>query len=920
MRASLAGSIVIALGCGASPPPAAPPAPPPTAPAATAEAPPPPREEVCLASGWCVQHPLPTAQTLNGIWGTASDDVLVVGAGGTALRWDGAAWSSLDTGTTRGLSAVWGSGPRDVHAVGDEGTLLHSDGTAWSILQASLTSSHLRAVWGHGPGHAVAVGSDGVILRWDGARWTRESSGTTAMLGAVWGRAPDDVWAGGHEGTLLHFDGAGWERVALPASGAVRSIHGVGDVLLVGIEGDLWQRAPDGAWTQGPEEGWFQVDAMWGDSLETLHAIDMGKLVRRAADGRWTELLPRGSGECLALWASRPDDVWCVGRSGTLHRVGPDGPATPRPRLGDLTGIWAADDAFAIAVGLGGVALHYDGVRWTPREVPPVRHLYDVWGADREHAWAVGADGRVVFFDGAAWTEQPSNVETPWLSAIAGSAADDVWAVGGEGAIAHFDGTAWSRIESGTTATLLGLWVRARDDAHAFVEGGGTLHWDGAAWRSVPASDEPYPLAELGRAERVFARMNRPELAFDGRAWRWVRPTLGAHVYARVAGDDAWYGASGGVVHRFDGRAWAATSPPLSEVRAISAATPTSVFVAGANGMILHWDGRALARRDERTLEALHAADRARAGEVAALLREARGHARRGRHREARAVLARARAIDEQNATVWCEHGWAAFQDHELAEAEASLARGAALARAPSTRGACLYNLGRVAEARGRRAVAIERYHASLAVRPNELVRRRLEALGATPRAAGAWEVECAPEEAFAGPAAVCAHLEGWLGESAEADRLLGCADGVSTSFAGGGELVWVNRHGFHVDASLLVHRDGGAWRVIGAREVHETWNYDNVGSDDTLELLGVREVVAGGLPELVFATRHTEFDSSELASCDEDDCDDAEVYESSSEGLLVCGRGEARWACARGRGDLPDDLARLLASCERPR
>lgn len=62
---------------------------------------------------------------LNGVWGSASNDVWATGTSGAILRWNGSLWSSMSSGTTNGLGGVWGSGPNDVWTVGAGGTILH---------------------------------------------------------------------------------------------------------------------------------------------------------------------------------------------------------------------------------------------------------------------------------------------------------------------------------------------------------------------------------------------------------------------------------------------------------------------------------------------------------------------------------------------------------------------------------------------------------------------------------------------------------------------------------------------------------------------------------------------------------------------------------------------------------------------------
>jgi hypothetical protein len=46
------------------------------------------------------------------VWGTAADDVWIVGRRGAILHWDGATYTEFDAGTGQDLIAVWGHGPR----------------------------------------------------------------------------------------------------------------------------------------------------------------------------------------------------------------------------------------------------------------------------------------------------------------------------------------------------------------------------------------------------------------------------------------------------------------------------------------------------------------------------------------------------------------------------------------------------------------------------------------------------------------------------------------------------------------------------------------------------------------------------------------------------------------------------------------
>jgi hypothetical protein len=105
-----------------------------------------------------------TAQNLFGVWGSSASDVWAVGQFGTALRYDGSAWSSVARGTLNDLNSVWGSSASDVWAVGGLGTIVHWDGLAWSAAESG-TTTRLTGVWASSTGDVWVVGQGGAILR-----------------------------------------------------------------------------------------------------------------------------------------------------------------------------------------------------------------------------------------------------------------------------------------------------------------------------------------------------------------------------------------------------------------------------------------------------------------------------------------------------------------------------------------------------------------------------------------------------------------------------------------------------------------------------------------------------------------------------------------------------------------------------------
>jgi hypothetical protein len=50
---------------------------------------------------------LGTTADLSAVMGTSARSVWVAGANGTILHWDGATWSAVPSGTTRGIWTLW---------------------------------------------------------------------------------------------------------------------------------------------------------------------------------------------------------------------------------------------------------------------------------------------------------------------------------------------------------------------------------------------------------------------------------------------------------------------------------------------------------------------------------------------------------------------------------------------------------------------------------------------------------------------------------------------------------------------------------------------------------------------------------------------------------------------------------------------
>ena len=150
------------------------------------------------------------------MWGSAPDDIWVVGLGGLIMHFDGRAWRRVPSGTTADLRAIAGRGRGDALIVGDGHTILRLRGTTWTAegprggadAGALIQNTNLRDVWMAANGDAWVAGGlqrpramsgelvDSCVLgRHEKGAWVFDREDECGPLEAVWGTGPNDVWA-----------------------------------------------------------------------------------------------------------------------------------------------------------------------------------------------------------------------------------------------------------------------------------------------------------------------------------------------------------------------------------------------------------------------------------------------------------------------------------------------------------------------------------------------------------------------------------------------------------------------------------------------------------------------------------------------------------------------------------------------------
>lgn len=255
-----------------------------------------------------------------------------VGAGATALRFDGALWlRAVVPAETLGVefNGVW-AGDGAVFVVGDRGVFLEWDGQAL-VTAAPFPVAQDRpvedftAVWARAPDDAWLVTRQGGVYHFDGTALAEAHRVTTGLL-AVGGRG-DEVWAVG-EGTAQRRAEGAWAEALMPMLGTWRAVgldldgvwiagersDGVSDnrgVCLVSSGGDFVA-------SQVSSRPIVDVLVGGGEERFTLSGDDV---FRRVLNGSWTSTAAPIGGAAMASRSSV--DVFVVGPSGVVIRGTP---------------------------------------------------------------------------------------------------------------------------------------------------------------------------------------------------------------------------------------------------------------------------------------------------------------------------------------------------------------------------------------------------------------------------------------------------------------------------------------------------------------------------------------------------------------------------------------------------------------------
>ncbi|MBN9160433.1 MAG: hypothetical protein BGO98_27160 [Myxococcales bacterium 68-20] len=335
-------------------------------------------KRTCSDQNFC-HTTLPSAQaTLRGVWGDGTV-VWSVSEEGEVLRWDGSAWS-VHASKLGALYTIWGSGPTDIWIGGERGLHHGTGATSQAVVFEPVASPGdeeipIRSIWGTSATDVWAVGGEpdmmmegagrARVLQLDGggSSWSLSSvSSEPFAFNHVWADAEGGIWIAGDDGSgysqsnavLRRAPGASdfvevtvsaYNEEDGPVSGAPGTVTGGGlggdgRIVLSGRTRSgtpsFWSGAPGG---DGEIEWSYEardlndpnLHSVWAlDGATTWVAGDYGRL--RSWDGtKWMQAAIMIAdfpviAPLHAIWGTKADDFWVVGRNIALHRKPKEAP------------------------------------------------------------------------------------------------------------------------------------------------------------------------------------------------------------------------------------------------------------------------------------------------------------------------------------------------------------------------------------------------------------------------------------------------------------------------------------------------------------------------------------------------------------------------------------------------------------------
>ena len=379
--------------------------------------------------------PWPTNRSLYGMeWRHGGAYGLIVGSGGTLLKWTGTAVEQVETGTEEGLFDLdWKADGSSAIIVGNRSTILVWDAATddLTLLPFSGSVQMFGVAWDPSGAGALIVGDGGYVAYYNGSGLVRIDSGTTVFLYRVaWRPGADYAVAVGDEGVVLELNTTMVRRkVDLPITWNLWRVGWAADGSYALLAGQQYiSFTPEALVTRYNASGTYEAVAVPGApraglrglqfAIGTSQAIIVGE---NSTAFLWdgTALTGIAALDDRTLrgvgWEGDGTHALAVGNRGVLMRW--DGASwgfrSYDPQAGLTSIAWRPQGDYGLVVGFGGYAAKVSVGGSSAVDTGVTSDLYDVdWSSDGAFALVCGAEGRVLRYD--AGTGAVTSIKT-WL-------------------------------------------------------------------------------------------------------------------------------------------------------------------------------------------------------------------------------------------------------------------------------------------------------------------------------------------------------------------------------------------------------------------------------------------------------------------------------------------------------------------------
>lgn len=314
---------------------------------------------------------------------------------------------------------------------------------------------------------------------------------------------------------------------------------------------------------------------IWGPSSDQLWAGGEGGVLLRKNGARWKAVDSSAIPAAIrSIWGPSIEDFWIAADSGLYHWQRGLITQTSKRWVGHVWGR-AADDVWAVGKT---TIWHRAGESWSAEELADDTDLRSIWGCSAHPAdqlaneaapvWAVGKD-QILERKAGTWSQVLTSSicgdEIVTWNEVHGRTCDDVWVASDAGKCTlHWNGTEWNKMQSDEAQLRRLFAIQGTEDVGALNVKHEVRRWNGQNWTPLESLD-----SSAQSIKAVWASAKDEVITVGG----------GAHL--RV-----WQNGAATEVSPFAGVTWS----DLSDLHGLSS---KAIWVVGAKGLILHYDGQA---------------------------------------------------------------------------------------------------------------------------------------------------------------------------------------------------------------------------------------------------------------------------------------------------------------------------------------